>query len=75
MNELFVNLSPKRIDHRYLKILIVAQAFVAPVLGKLFAVKDRLSIGVELNADLIPHGNAVLHIEEKNCMEVISVVV
>jgi hypothetical protein len=65
VNELFVNLSPKRIDHRYLKVLIVAEAFVSPVLSKLFAVKDRLSVGAELNADLIPHRNAIFHIEEE----------
>ena len=66
MNELAVNLLSKRVDHAYLKVLIVGEATVAPVLGKLFAVDDRLSVGAELNADAISHRNAVFHIKEKS---------
>ena len=66
MNELAVNLPSKRVDHAYLKVLIVGEATVAPVLGKLFAVDDRLSVGAELNADAISHRNAVFHIKEKS---------
>jgi hypothetical protein len=66
VNELAVNLPSKRVDHAYLKVLIVGEATVAPVLGKLFAVDDRLSVGAELNADAISHRNAVFHIKEKS---------
>ena len=60
-----MNLSPYRIGHRYFKIFVVAEAFVAPVLGKLLAVDDRFGVSIELNASLIPHRNAIFHIEQK----------
>jgi hypothetical protein len=60
-----MDLAPERIDHGYLKFAIVSQAFVAEVLGKFFAVSDRFRICLELNADSVPHRNAVFHIEEK----------
>jgi hypothetical protein len=65
VNELFVNLSPYRVDHRYFKVFVGAPAFVAPVLSKLFAVNDSLSVSIELNAYPIPHWNAVFHVEEE----------
>jgi hypothetical protein len=71
VNELAVNLPSKRVDHAYLKVLIVGEATVAPVLGKLFAVDDRLSVGAELNADAISHRNAVFHIKEKSLQGII----
>ncbi len=36
MNELAMNLSPKRVDYRYLKVVIVGEAIVAKVLSKFF---------------------------------------
>jgi hypothetical protein len=65
MNELAVNLSAKRVDHGYLQFLVVSQAAIAHVLCKLFAVLNRLSVARELNADAVPHRNAVFHIEEE----------
>jgi hypothetical protein len=65
VNKFAMNLPSKRVNHGYLKVFIIAEATVAPVLGKLFAVNDRLSVGAELNANLIPHRNAVFHIKEK----------
>jgi hypothetical protein len=41
VNKLAVNLPPKRVDHGYLKVLIVAQALVSEVLGNFFAMPDR----------------------------------
>ena len=38
MNELTMNFRSERVDDRYLKVFIVAQAVVAEVLSKLFAV-------------------------------------
>jgi hypothetical protein len=60
-----MNLSPVFVDYQYLKVLVVPQAVVAEVLRDLFAVIDRLSIGVELNSDAVSHRNAVFHIEKE----------
>jgi hypothetical protein len=65
MNELTVNLATKRVDHGYFKILIVAQAAIAEMLRKLFAVDNRFGISREINTDAVPHRNAIFHIEEK----------
>jgi hypothetical protein len=50
MNELAMNLSTKRVDHRYLKVLIVGEAIVAKVLIKFFAMHDCFGAGHEFNA-------------------------
>jgi hypothetical protein len=42
LNELAMNLTSERVDDRYLKVFIVAQAVVAKVLCKLFAALDCL---------------------------------
>jgi len=42
VNELTMNLTSERVDDKYLKVFIVAQAVVAEVLSKLFAVLDGL---------------------------------
>ncbi len=65
MNELAMNLSPKRIDHRYLKVFIVAEALVAEVLGNFPAMPNRFCICLELDPNCIPMRDAILHIEEK----------
>jgi hypothetical protein len=48
VNKLAVNLPSKRVNHGYLKVLVVAEATLAPVLDKLFAVKDCLGVGGNL---------------------------
>jgi hypothetical protein len=65
MNELAINLSPKRVDYRYFEVLIVGEAVVAKVLSKFLAVHDRFGAGHEFNACAVSHGNAVLHVKEK----------
>jgi hypothetical protein len=65
MNELAMNLSSKRVDYRYLKVLIVGKALVAEVLCKFLAMHDRFGTGREFNALPVSQGNAVLHVEEK----------
>jgi hypothetical protein len=65
MNELAMNLAADRVDDGYLQFLVVSQAAVADVLRKLFAVLDRFGVARELNADAVPHRDAVFHIEEK----------
>jgi hypothetical protein len=65
VNELAINLAPKRIYHRYLEVLVVAQALVAEVLGDFFAMPDRFCIRLELDPDGISMRDAVFHIEEK----------
>jgi hypothetical protein len=60
-----MNFTPQRVDHGYLKVLIVAQAVVAPMPGKLFGMDNSFRIRLEFNADPVPHWNAVFHIEEK----------
>jgi hypothetical protein len=44
-----MDFTPERVDDGYLKVLIVAQAFVAKVLCKLFAV-DSLSVAFKVGA-------------------------
>jgi hypothetical protein len=65
VNKLAMNLSPVFVDNQYLKVLVVPQAVVAEVLGDLFAITDRFSIGVELNPDAVSHRDAVFHIEKE----------
>jgi hypothetical protein len=65
VNELAINLSAKRIYHRYLKILVVAEALVTEVLGNFFAMPDRFRICLELDPNGISMRDAVFHIEEK----------
>jgi hypothetical protein len=64
VNELAMNLAPERIHHGYLEVLIVAQAFVAEVLCKFCAMRNRIGICVELNPDFVSVRDAVFHIEE-----------
>ncbi len=65
MNELAMNLSPKLIAHRYLKVLIVAEALVAEVLGNFSAMPNRFCICLELDPDCISMRDTIFHIEEK----------
>jgi hypothetical protein len=57
--------APKRIDHRYLEVLIVAEALVAEVLGNFSAMLNRLGICLEFDPNCIPMRDAIFHIEEK----------
>jgi hypothetical protein len=72
VNELAMYFPTRSANHGYLKLLVVAQAFVTEVFCKLFAVLNRFQIRIKLNADAIPHRDAVFHIEEKlrhtNCL-------
>jgi hypothetical protein len=53
VNELAMDFPSKRVDNGYLKVLIVAQAVVAEMLRKLFAVHDSLKIAIEVDPDPI----------------------
>jgi len=53
VNELAMEFPSKRVDNGYLKVLIVAQAVVAEMLRKLFAVRDSLKIAIEVDPDPI----------------------
>jgi hypothetical protein len=73
VNELAVNLSPKRIDHRYLKVLVVAEALVAEVLDNFFAMPNRFGICLELDPNDISMRDAIFHVEEKLLHAITSV--
>jgi hypothetical protein len=47
--ELAMDFPAERVDNGYLKVLIVAQAVVAEMLRKLFAVRDSLKIAVDVD--------------------------
>jgi hypothetical protein len=53
VNELAMDFPAERVDNGYLKVLIVAQAVVAEMLRKLFAVRDSLKIAIEVDPDPI----------------------
>jgi hypothetical protein len=65
MNVFAMNLATGRVDDRYLQILVVAQAVVAEVLSKLFAMIDRVGVGLEIDSDPVPERNAIFHIEKE----------
>jgi hypothetical protein len=65
MNVFAMNLATGRVDDRYLQILIVAQAVFAKVLCKLFAMTDRVGVGVEIDSDPVSERNAIFHIEKE----------
>jgi hypothetical protein len=60
-----MDLTSQRIDDGYLKVFIVAQAVVAEVLSKLFAVLDGLQVAFEVNPDPVSHRDAILHVEKE----------
>ncbi len=60
-----MNLTSERVDDRYLKVFIVAQAVVAEVLSKLFAVLDGLQVTCEFDPDPVSHRDTVFHIEKE----------
>jgi hypothetical protein len=65
VNKLAMDLSSAVVDNQYFEVLVVPKAFIAEVLRDLFAMVDRFSIRVELNADGVSHRDAVFHIEKK----------
>jgi hypothetical protein len=65
MNVFAMNLPTGRIDDRYLQVLIVAQAVVAKVLCKLFAMIDRVGVGIEIDSDPVSERDAIFHIEKE----------
>jgi hypothetical protein len=65
VNVLAMNLATGRIDYRYLKVLIVAQASFAEVLSKHFAVLDSLQVAFKVDPDPVSHRHAIFHIEEE----------
>lgn len=65
MDELTINLSPKRVDYRYLKVLIVGEAVVAKMLSQLFAVLYSLLVTFKIDPDPVSQRDAILHIEKE----------
>ena len=65
MNVLAMNLTSKRVDNRYLKVLIIAQTVVTKVLSKLFAMEDRIGVGFEVDPDPVSEWDAIYHIEKE----------
>jgi hypothetical protein len=66
VDELAMYFAAQRIDHRYLKVLIVAETAVAEMLGERSAMRNRFGIGHEFNAYAISQRNAIFHVEEKH---------
>jgi hypothetical protein len=65
VHELSMNFAPQRVDHGYLKVLIVAKALVAEVSGNFSTILDGFRLRFELDPDSISMGDAILHIEEE----------
>src|SRR5580704_90180 len=65
VDELSMNFASQRIDHRYLKVLIVAEALVTEVPDNFSAVLNGFGLCIELGPDYIPVRDAIFHIEEK----------
>jgi hypothetical protein len=65
MNELAMNLATGRVDDRYFKVFIIAQALVEKMLCKLFAMMDRFGVGFEVDSDPVPERNSIFHIEKE----------
>jgi hypothetical protein len=65
VNELAMDFPAERVDNGYLKILIVAQAVVAEMLRKLFAVGDSLKIAAEVDPDPVSKRDAIFHIKKE----------
>jgi hypothetical protein len=65
VNELAIDFPSSRVDHGYLKVMMLAQAVVAEMPRKLFAVRDSLKIAVEVDPDPISKRDAIFHIEKE----------
>jgi hypothetical protein len=64
VNEPAMNLTPQRIYHGYLEVLIVAQAFVTEVTREFYAMRNRIGICIEQGPNSISVRDTVFHIEE-----------
>src|ERR1700730_7272733 len=65
VNELARYLAHCRVDHGTLKVMVVAEAFVAEVLGNFSAMPNRFCICLELESNCISMRDTIFHIEEK----------
>jgi hypothetical protein len=65
VNELAIDFPSSRVDHGYLKVMMLAQAVVAEMPRKLFAVRDSLKIAVEVDPDPISKRDAIFHIKKE----------
>jgi hypothetical protein len=65
VDEFAVNFAADAINDENLKVLIVAQTFVAKVLCNLFAMLDRFGVSCKFDADAVSVGNAISHVEEE----------
>jgi hypothetical protein len=65
VNKLAMDFPAERVDNGYLKILIVAQAVVAEMLRKLFAVRDSFKISAEVDPDPVSERDAIFHIKKE----------
>jgi hypothetical protein len=65
VNELSMNLTSQGVDDGYLKVLIVAEALVAEVLGNFSAMPNRFCLCLEFDPNCISMRDAIFHIEEK----------
>lgn len=65
MDEFAVNFAADAVNDENLKVLIVAQAFVAKVLCNLFAMLDRFGVSCKFDAEAVSVGNAISHVEEE----------
>jgi hypothetical protein len=60
-----MNLTSKLVDDAYLKVFVVAQAVVAEVLSKLFAVLDGFQVAFEVDPDPVSRRDTIFHIEKE----------
>jgi hypothetical protein len=65
VDKLAMDLTSQRIDHGYLKVLIVGKALVVKVLSDHSTMRNRLCVCVELNSNPVSHWNAVFHVKVK----------
>jgi hypothetical protein len=65
MNELAMNLAPRRADNHYFKVLIVVKTILKKVLCEDSAMCNRVGIRPEFDPDPISERNTVYHVKEK----------
>jgi hypothetical protein len=65
MDEFAMNLATGRVDHGYLKVLIVDKATIEEMPRENAAMRNRLGIRLEFDSDPISERNTVYHIKEK----------
>jgi hypothetical protein len=60
-----MNFASQRVDHGYLKVLIIGKATIVKALSEDSAMCNRVFICVELDPNSVSHWNAVYHVKEK----------